>query len=192
MSKKWVFEVLVKDDKDAIGLIAYALYKYRKHILATNLRNQGKNENSIQKELTIFHDQTIQNNSIDDYREKAVDYLNQLIEQIESKQKESFNKEKTKLEKKCQDVIKKEKNNLLKNISEYQHVNKSWFKKLGYWLLSGIPSIVSSFLITCFLLGASMLILPENKRQEVLAYSIEKYFALPKKASTVTGSETSH
>ncbi|MGJ0636181.1 hypothetical protein [Xenorhabdus bovienii] len=29
MSKKWVFEALVKDDKDAVGLMAYALYKYK-------------------------------------------------------------------------------------------------------------------------------------------------------------------
>ncbi|CBJ88883.1 hypothetical protein HZS38_12070 [Xenorhabdus nematophila] len=77
MSKKWVFEALVKDDKDAVGLIAYALYKYRKHILATNLRNQGENESIIKKEVSIFHKQTLQNNSPDDYRDRATHYLNQ-------------------------------------------------------------------------------------------------------------------
>ncbi|MFT7223124.1 MAG: hypothetical protein ACI82Z_000656 [Cellvibrionaceae bacterium] len=46
LTEKWVFESLAKDDKDSIGLIAYALYKNQKHTLTTSLRKEGKGEGS--------------------------------------------------------------------------------------------------------------------------------------------------
>ncbi|MDE9493776.1 hypothetical protein KKJ09_09245 [Xenorhabdus bovienii] len=63
--------------------MAYALYKYKKHILATDLRNKRKSENIIPKEVNTFHDQTLQNNRLEDYRDKATNYLHGLIQQVE-------------------------------------------------------------------------------------------------------------
>lgn len=180
LSKQWVFEALVKDDKDAVGLIAYALYKRKKHALATNLRTQGKDELTIQSEVNTFHDQTLQNNSLDDYREKAKIYLDGLFVKIESHIAEDFENTLKKLEKQHKAEIRKTQDELLKKIKEYQISNKSLLDRAFHWLLSGIPGMVSSFVVTCLLLGASMLLVSETKRQEVLSEAVSEYFGITK------------
>ena len=80
MSKKWVFESLVTDDKDAIGLIAYAFYKRKKHTLATSLRSEGKDESHIQQEVRTFHDHALQSNALPDYREEAKKFLDEIFD----------------------------------------------------------------------------------------------------------------
>ncbi|PFG10017.1 MULTISPECIES: hypothetical protein [unclassified Marinobacter] len=189
MSKKWVFNSLVEDDKDAIGLVAYALYKHKKHTLATNLRSQGKEEGSIQQQVDTFHDQTLQNNSLDDYREKATNYLNSLFLEIENEEREKFARERAKIEKQHQSSFKKEKAKILKNMREYQSSHKSWFEKLGNWLISGIPGIVSSFLVTSLILGASMLLVNESKRQEVFAELAVEYLGISAQVNDSTGNK---
>lgn len=178
MTKKWVFESLVTDDKDAIGLIAYALYKHKKHTLATSLRKEGKEEGYIQQQVQTFHDQTLQNNSLGDYREKANSFLDEIFDELEEIISADFKKEKAKLEKQCQNEIKNQKAKILKNMREYQTANKSPLEKLGLWLLSGIPGIVSSFVLTCFILGASIFLVNEDKRQEVFADLASKYLGV--------------
>lgn len=178
MDKKWVFESLVKDDKDSIGLIAYALYKNKKHTLATSLRNKGKDESHIQQQVQTFHDQTLQNNSLDDYREKAKNFLDKIFNELEEDIKARYEKEKTQLGKEHANNLKKEKAKLIKNIREFQHANRSWYEKLGAWLLSGIPGIVSSFLVTSLIIGASVLLVSESKRQEVLTELWAKYLGI--------------
>lgn len=182
MTKKWVFESLVTDDKDAIGLIAYALYKNEKHTLASNLRKQGKLEPEIQQEVNTFHDQTLQNNSLTHYRERATTYLSEIIERVQKDEHEKYLKEKAKLEKQHGNALKNQKTKILKNMREYQHANKSFVEKLSAWLLSGIPGIVSSFIITCFILGASMLLVSEDRRQEVFAELASKYLGISQAA----------
>lgn len=154
MTKKWVFESLVTDDKDAIGLIAYALYKNEKHTLASNLRQQGKDEPTIQQEVKTFHDHTLQNNSLGHYRDRATTYLSDLIQKVQDDEIEKFQKEKAKLDKQRQSELKQQRAKILKGMREYQTANKSALEKLGHWLLSGIPGIVSSFVITCFIFGS--------------------------------------
>lgn len=178
MSRKWVFESLVKDDKDAIGLIAYALYKHKKHILATSLRKAGHDEENIQQQVQIFHDQTLQNNSLDDYREKANNFLDKIFKEIESDIKVNFEKEKTQIEKQHKKDLANEKRKLYQNIRNYQHAKRAWYEKLGAWLLSGIPGIVSSFLVTCLIIGASVLFISEDKRHEMLRSLWAEYFGV--------------
>lgn len=179
MSKKWVFETLVKDDKDAVGLIAYALYKNKKHTLATSLRDEGRQELDIQREVTIFHDQTLQNDSLSDYRDKAESYLNDLFKRIAELERAGCEKKIAALEKKHLTDLKKEKAKILKNMREYQGAHKSLLDRFKVWILSGIPGIVSSFILTCFFLGASMMLVSEKKRQEVLADVASSYFGVP-------------
>ncbi len=183
MTKKWVFESLVTDDKDAIGLIAYALYKHKKHTLATSLRKEGKDEDHIQQQVQTFHDQTLQNNSLTDYREKAKNFLDEIFDELEEIISADFKKEKAKLEKQHQNAIKNQKAKILKSMREYQTANKSPLEKLGLWLLSGVPGIVSSFVITCFILGASMFLVSEDRRQEVFAELASKYLGISQNTS---------
>lgn len=182
LTKKWVFESLVTDNKDAIGLIAYALYKHKKHTLATSLRKQGKGEDYIQQQVQTFHDQTLQNNSLGDYRERAKNFLDEIFDELEEIISADYKKEKAKLEKQHQNALKNQKAKILKNMREYQTENKSPLEKLGLWLLSGIPGIVSSFIITCFILGASMLLVSEDRRQEVFAELASKYLGISQDA----------
>lgn len=182
MNKKWVFESLVTDDKDAIGLIAYALYKHKKHTLATSLRKAGHGEEHIQQQVQTFHDQTLQNNSLDDYREKAKNFLDKIFKEIEADVKASFEKEKAQLEKQHQKDLANEKRKLYQNIKNYQHANRAWYEKLGAWLLSGIPGIASSFLVTCLIIGASVLLISEDKRQEMLRSLWAEYFGVQQQA----------
>lgn len=181
MTKKWVFESLVTDDKDAIGLIAYALYKNEKHTLASNLRRQGQDEPTIQQEVNTFHDQTLQNNSLSYYRDRATNYLSDLIQRVQDDERENFLKEKAKLEKQHQNDLKNQRTKILKSMREYQTANKSALEKLGLWLLSGIPGIASSFLVTCLIIGASVLLISEDKRQEMLTNLWAEYFGVQQK-----------
>ncbi|WP_428242325.1 hypothetical protein [Gynuella sp.] len=182
MTKKWVFESLVKDDQDSIGLIAYALYKHKKHTLATSLRKEGKNEEYIQQQVQTFHDQTLQNNSLDDYREKAKNFLNKIFSELEADISAGFEKEKAQLEKQHKKDLANEKRKLCQNIKNYQHANRTWYEKLGAWLLSGIPGIVSSFLVTCLIIGASVLLISEDKRQDMLRSLWAEYFGVQQQA----------
>ncbi len=183
-----MFASLVTDDKDAIGLIAYALYKHKKHTLATTLRNEGREENDIQTQVQTFHDQTLQHNSLDDYRDKATNFLNQMIKEVETREKEKYQKEKAKSDKEHKSTLTKEKTKLFNKIKNYQEVNREWYEKLGSWLLSGIPSIVSSFIVTCLLLGASMFLVSEAKRQEVFTELASKYLGIQQGAQPTKSS----
>lgn len=182
MNKKWVFASLVNNDRDAIGLIAYALYKHKKHTLATSLRQEGRGEDYIQQQVQTFHDQTLQNNSLNDYREKATNFLNEIFSKLEQNIKDSYEKEKAQLQKDHANAIKKEKQKLIKNIEEFKYANRAWYEKLGLWLLSGIPGLISSFLITALIIGAAVLFVPEQKKQEIFESLIKNYLGLPQVA----------
>lgn len=182
MDKKWVFESLVKDDKDTIGLIAYALYKNKKHALATSLRKEKKAEDYIQQQVQTFHDQTLQNNSLDDYRETATNFLNKIFSELEDDISTKFEKEKAQLKKQHQKNVSNEKRKLFQNIKNYQYANRAWYEKLGTWLLSGIPALASSFFITCLIIGASVLLITEDKRQDMLRSLWAEYFGIQQQA----------
>lgn len=189
MSQKWVFEALVKNEKDGIGLIAYALYKHKKHALAQSLRNQGKPEDHIQAQVKIFHDQTLQNNTLDDYREKANTYLSEVYGQLEEditskyeeKEKQLKQAHETKeiqTRKDCEAKIKKEKRIFIKSVQEYEKINKPMLSVFWAWLVSGIPGVIASFVLTAFFLGASVLLVPEEKRKEVFASLAAEYLGV--------------
>ncbi|MEH6671360.1 hypothetical protein [Halopseudomonas sp.] len=178
LNKKWVFATLVKNDRDTVGLIAYALYKHKKHTLATSLRDDGKDEAFIQQQVQTFHDQTLQNNSLDDYREKATKFLADIFDQIEKDVSVNHEKERVLLEKKYKKDLTNEQKRLFQNIKNYQYDHRSKMDRLGAWLLSGVPSVVSSFLIASLLIGASVLTVSEEQRQAVLKSLWANYFGV--------------
>lgn len=73
-----------------------------------------------------------------------------------------------------------EKKNFFENIKEYQRSNQSFFSKLAMWLLSGIPGIVSSTFLVCLFIGASVLLVPENTRQDVFIKLATEYLGIKK------------
>ena len=185
-----MFEALVKNDTDAIGLIAYALYKHKKHSLAQSLRDQGFSEQHIQDQVKIFHDQTL-HNSLSDYRVRAENYMNAICVQLEKdittkfdereKQfKQSLDAREAQTKKDCDARIKKERRQFIKSVQEYEKTNKSMLSIFGAWLISGIPGILASFLITALVIGASVLLVSEEKRKEVFASLVAEYVGIAK------------
>ncbi|GAB2200886.1 hypothetical protein [Sessilibacter sp. MAH4] len=204
MNKKWVFESLVKDDKDAIGLIAYALYKHKKHNLANNLRADGASDVQIEQQVKTFHDQALLSDSLNDYREMAVTYFDALISEAEEKYNEKQRLQKKAHEDKVKSLkllhekeiknlntkhineLKRQEANLLKKIKEYSLTHKSVFEKLVHWLFSGIPSTISTFLLTALFLGSVLFFTSEEKRKEVFSEFASKYISIQSSGSNKT------
>lgn len=189
MSKKWVFEALVTDSKDAIGLIAYALYKQRKHTLAESLREDGVPEPDIANQVKIFHDQTLKN-GLEDYKEKSTAFLNEIFKQLEDTILKRTAVERDKLvaehaqrelalKKEHAKKIKQEQRNLAKKIVEYEKDNKPILERFGAWLISGIPGVIASFLLTAIFIGSAVLLVPESKRQEIFVSLAAEYLNMP-------------
>jgi hypothetical protein len=182
LTKRWVFGSLVGNDKDAVGLIAYALYKNKKHTLATALRDEGKDENHIKQQVQTFHDQTLQHDSLGDYREKAKNFLDNIFSELEENIKVKFENDKSRLVKQHKKELGNEKRKFFQKLKDYQHSNRTWYEKLGAWLLSGLPGIVSSAIITCLIIGASVLFIPKDKRQDILRSLVVEYLGVEQEA----------
>jgi hypothetical protein len=175
LSKKWVFEALVKNENDAIGLISYALYKNSKHQLAVSLRNDGHDEGYIQDQVNTFHNHTLGSNHLQQYRDQANVFLNKMIDQIEKELKTAHEAEKAKLIKDHSKALKTEKTKIFNKIKAYQHVSKKWYEKLALWLFSGIPGAFSSLLIAALMIGAAVLSVSDESRNRILASLIADY-----------------
>lgn len=181
----------MENDTDAIGLIAYALYKHKKHSLAQSLRAGNHAESYIQDQVKIFHDQTLQNNSLGDYRVKSENFLYEICVQLETDITTKFNEREGQLKqshevreaqtkKECETKIKKERREFIKSVQEYERTNKSIFSIFWAWLISGIPGVIASFVITAFVVGASVLMVSEEKRKEVFASLVAEYVGIAK------------
>ncbi|WP_312762863.1 hypothetical protein [Stutzerimonas balearica] len=178
VEKRWVFEAIVEHEKDAVGLIGYALYKHKKHTLAKALRKQGQSDTQIQSQVQTFHDQFLHNDSIEEYRNKATDFLNQIFSEIETELRKEFDDKVALLEKSHQKALKKSRNDFLKSVQEYERLNKPLLSRLWGFLISGIPGIVSSFLITSLVIGASLIFVSETKRKEILTSLAAEYVGI--------------
>jgi len=175
LEKRWVFKAIVEDDEDAVGLIGYALYKCKKHALATTLREQGVLETKIKTEVQTFHDQFLRNDSVEEYRNKATHYLDQVYSQFENKIQEKYRGEKAQLEKQLEKDLKKFKRDFINSVKEYDVTNKPWHSKLWAFLISGIPGVTSSFLIFCVLVGGAVFFVSEERREEILTSLLSEY-----------------
>lgn len=125
MDKRWVFRELAKKENgelSAVGLVAYALYKAQKDELASSLREEGKEEDEIQKELEIFHDTTVRNKRAQKLLiEKAIDVISNATDVAVKAQTEN-------LQKQFDDLKKKLDNEHSKRLSKLQR-QESAFKK---------------------------------------------------------------
>ena len=195
MTKKWVYESLVQNDRDAVGLIAYALYKERKHNLAKSLREEGNNEADIQARVETFHDQTLQSKALDDYRDRATEFLDRLVSQMENGIRQHYEKQFSELEKKAEKEkadlkkkftkdLKSHKASFLRQVKAYQIANRGVFERLWSWLISGIPSTLSSIFLTCLMLGGMLFMVDKQDRNQVLLSFLAKYFSSEKETAS--------
>lgn len=154
--KEWVFNLLVKDPDNIKELIAYAIYKADKNEQANYLKNTKKTDEEINNGLDEFH------NSIASSRRKQKEYAEKsekiLSTLINSMQKKLIDKHKKDMEKKqkewCLSAIDYSKSSLKTPI----------YKRVLLWLLSGIPTLIATYLATILILGTIVLLNPNMSK----------------------------
>ncbi len=177
--RKWVFQLLVQDSNDPIGLLAYSLYKYAKAELAAKLKEDGASDEKINAELKIFHDQTIATQSqLDNYRHRAEQLVLELgelsgqamfrdsLDDLELKKSKlaaeqaTLNREKASYQKDLQ----KEKTKQTKElIDQFRTAVKNTPKRskkeaIAAWLQNGLYSLSSQLVIIAFIFGVVLIL----------------------------------
>lgn len=81
MERKYsnIFSLLVRNQSDIVGHIAYALYKYEKSNYIEHFKS-GNNRNPTDDELHTFHDISSQPDSVHKYRFVASNILSRFID----------------------------------------------------------------------------------------------------------------
>ncbi|WP_210467523.1 hypothetical protein [Vibrio crassostreae] len=172
--KKWVFNLLVKSPNDSIGLLAYALYKYRKADLAENLRKSGKTDKEIATQLSSFHENTVNSEStLEDFRVKAKELVFQMgdaagnamykdtLQKLEVREQElkkleqEFTKEKTKFDETLKKAKTKQRNELIDQLkAAVQNTPpKSKSTRFKDWIVGGAAGIAAQVLLLVITLG---------------------------------------
>lgn len=88
MAYNTVYESLVQDDADIVGLIAYSLYKHdkREQIVGSMTKNGGRRPNKTQ----LTHIESVLANQLDYYTEKANQLLDTTVEQLITSNKDEI------------------------------------------------------------------------------------------------------
>lgn len=172
--KKWVFNLLVKSPTDSIGLLAYALYKYRKADLAENLRKSGKTDIEIATQLSSFHENTVNSEStLEDFRVKAKELVFQMgdaagnamykdtLQKLETREQElkkseqEFTKEKTKFDDTLKKAKTKQRNELIDQLKAAVQNTPARSKSTRFmdWIVGGAAGIAAQVLLLVITLG---------------------------------------
>lgn len=180
MSKRWVFTELVKDNRDHIGLIAYALYKVDKNELAESLRAQGFSSEIIDIKVKEYHDNIVEMSTTQHrYRENAERVMIELLTEMESKIFPDFQGQITKLQKQMEAKDKKHQKDLAKAkwagvqsfYEAYCDSDKGKSKLLlsWFWLWNGFSGVLATIIVAILVYGAAALFVTSDKRDEILS-----------------------
>lgn len=170
--KKWVFTELVKDPNDPIQLIAYAMYKADKDDHARQCRSARQmNESEVSEELVSYHDGiAVSDRKLNEYREKAGRMVDGLIVGVSGgvefaydKKLETINKNNLRDIRKLKSAHEKELKGVwsewTNNASEFaRHLTlQPWYisvpRKIGIWLISGIPGLFATVVTSILIVG---------------------------------------
>jgi hypothetical protein len=172
-AKKWVFRLLVKDDKDIVGLLAYSLYKHRKNEIAEGHRSRGVPEAEISQKLSAFHDEsTVGATAIDQFRERGNNILAEVVAQAENRRNaahqaalDALKKDHAKELLKCRKEAMAE----IAAAAATKVAKTHWAKKTLLWLVSGIPGAVSTVVLVVVIYGVMAILAGEEKRNAMAA-----------------------
>ncbi|UUA73078.1 hypothetical protein [Cellvibrio sp. QJXJ] len=183
MTNKWVFEVLVRDDEDLEGLIAYGLYKVRKSELAKSLRKDGEDEEAIKERIKNCHDEILASEyEQTKLKNVAAALLNALktnaknqseneaqfkIQQLAKKHEQDLAAYKKDEEKRTKKAVANDRSEWIKKVDKTQLDNHHFLMRWFLYAWSGVPSAVATFLgyaIFTFLL--IVFFTPPEKREE--------------------------
>ncbi|KZZ78861.1 hypothetical protein A3767_01390 [Oleiphilus sp. HI0133] len=188
-NKKWVFESLVDDDQDNVGLIAYALYKCEKHNLAQELRASGHTEEQIVRELESFHSHAVAPDRLRAYEERAEAYFGAIwlsIEEALNKDKENalraikhnHEQQLTKIRKEHAATLKKEKASMWSKLRNYTDQKRPKNERFWSWLTSGLANAVGSLLILTLIFGGLFWLVPDETRFEIFQNAVAEIMGL--------------
>lgn len=155
--RQWVYKRLVTSDADVVGLIAYGFYKNRKSELADGYRKQGLDEAGIAQKLREFHDQVVSGNGeVDQYKRRAEQYLDRILADTHRHARaEAIDR-----------VVASAKNE--------QDASKPWYKAFFSWLLSGVPSAISTLLLTVAVLGIMLFFSSTEHKSRIASDLVNK------------------
>ncbi len=179
MTKKWVFDSLVKDSSDVTGLLAYALYKHRKSNLAKAMREQGKSEEEIAAAMQFFHTQTITGvNHLQAYEKEALSLLDEIEKKIREPIVEKISlenrKEIERLKSEHIKELKKQKVNISRKFEQF----KVEEEQLKEWLLSSARKYVGNafgnLIVLIFLAGLILFLSPSTLKEIIIDEVIAK------------------
>ncbi len=174
--KSWVYECLVENDEDPVGLIAYAFYKKSKHELASSLRQEGKPEAEILEAVKNHHDTVLQSKQLlAGFTREAQIFLTEILNQVETKVKANLESEHSK---KVAELEKKEKKALEAAIRDLKAAAAN-FKSPGLmkqsinWVLNGFSGVIAALITTVIIGGILYYNAPESQRQLIKQQAVE-------------------
>ncbi|HIE4548322.1 TPA: hypothetical protein ACXNIW_002550 [Proteus mirabilis] len=144
--KKWVFNLLVKNPDNPSELIAYAIYKADKNEHAKYVNGQTDlSPEQINQKLSEFHDSVASSTRKQkEYKEKSKRILEELVSSISSN-----------INKVNEEKLKKKQQDWCTSAIEYSKSQKKvpYYMVVGKWLLSGLSSLLATYITTILLLG---------------------------------------
>ncbi len=185
MSQRWVFDALVKNREDKIGLIAYSLYKFEKNELAHRINSEGKTSTQIRSELKIFHNHALGHSRIKGFRDHAEVVIRDLIEQIEEGLREEYQLQLDNINTLLDDydalkttidnfpkIIKQERENAI--LDFHRAVTRKESRETGRiirtlkWFRDGFQGVIAAILLALVIYGLCALALPPDDRQGII------------------------
>lgn len=185
MSQRWVFDALVEDREDKIGLIAYSLYKFEKNELAHRLNCEGKTGSQIRSELRTFHNHALGDSRIKGFRDHAEVIIRDLMEQIEEDLREEYQLQLDNVNTLLDDydglqatidnfpnIIKQERENAI--LDFHRAVTRKESRETGRtirtlkWFRDGFQGVIAAILLALVIYGLCALALPPDDRQGII------------------------
>ena len=168
-NKNWVYECLVENDTDPVGLIAYAFYKKSKHDVAKDMRARGMSEQEISLKTQTHHDSVLQSNELlEGFNAKSKTFLTEINSRLKASVKEELQKEH---DKKVKELQKKEKAAFEKALRQLKNAAKSSppqskILKSIFWLLNGFAGVFAAILMAFLVGGIIYAASPEARKAE--------------------------
>lgn len=170
-NKKWVFDSLVKDQNDTIGLLTYAIYKHRKSDSAKGMRakKNGKKpfytEDEIDAAMENFHTSALNSETLrDDYKKEAVRLLDIIEQRITAD-----------LDKAHKTALTQQKREIFRKIQHHSISEQSKAVRFWNWLIGEIPKALASFILTIFVLGLAAWFAPESTKKILIEGILKTY-----------------
>lgn len=175
LAKKWVFKQFVSNNKDWIGLVAYALYKSDKSDLAAKLRSENVSEEKIAQEVANFHDHLVhQQDRIQAYKDQAISLFSKVFSDQEQEIQARHKAEIDLLNNQHKSELKKERERIYKKIKDFPGSDKTWWAMVGAWLSDGVKGVLATSLVSALLIGFLVLLTSDVTRSEIIAKVVKE------------------